>query len=323
MDSTKDQKKNAERLARVRENQRKSRARKQEYVNELEQRLAVYKEQAHQKDIEHRLVTQKVEAENRHLRALLGSLGVSSASVQQYLQEADTGANINRKVAIPAIQRIEGENPLSLSRRDVRRSNLLMAVPRVYKEEPETTELRAAVSSACSSTVVQPMDQPEAVRNACASTMVQPTEEREAVRSACAPTVVQPTEEREAVRSACAPTVVQPTEEREAVRSVCAPTAVQTTDQSPKQAPQEEDPALCGCRTDRENPETVSDEDVLNSTLCAIAEEMINQYNTKGIDVDEIRRRIWSGFRAGANGTGCRVQNHILFQVLDDISSDI
>ncbi|OQE86202.1 hypothetical protein PENNAL_c0021G06247 [Penicillium nalgiovense] len=144
MDSTKDQKKNAERLARVRENQRKSRARKQEYVNELEQRLAVYKEQAHQKDIEHRLVTQKVEAENRHLRALLGSLGVSSASVQQYLQEADTGANINRKVAIPAIQRIEGENPLSLSRRDVRRSNLLMAVPRVYKEEPETTELRAA-----------------------------------------------------------------------------------------------------------------------------------------------------------------------------------
>ena len=50
---------------------------------------------------------------------------------------------------------------------------------------------------------------------------------------------------------------------------------------------------------------------------------MINQYNTKGIDVDEIRRKIWSGFRAGANGTGCRVQNHILFQVLDDISSDV
>ncbi|OQE30427.1 hypothetical protein PENFLA_c003G05596 [Penicillium flavigenum] len=305
MDSTKDQKKNAERLARVRENQRKSRARKQEYVNELEQRLAVYKEQAHQKDIEHRLATQKVEAENRHLRALLGSLGVSSASVQQYLQEADTGANINRKVAIPAIQRVEGENPLSLSRRDARRSNLSMAVPRVYKEEPETTELPTAVSSACSSIVVQPMDQPEAARNACTSTVVQPTDQPEVARSACASTMVQSTEQREAVRSACAPAVMQP------------------TDQPPKQTPQEEDPALCGCRTDGENPETLSDEDVLNSTLCAIAEEMINQYNTKGVDVDEIRRRIWSGFRAGANGTGCRVQNHILFQVLDDISSDV
>ncbi|CAI7598206.1 unnamed protein product [Penicillium glandicola] len=250
MDPTKDQKKNVERLARVRENQRKSRARKQEYVNELEQRLAVCKEQAQQKDIEHRLATQKVEAENRHLKALLGSLGVSSASVQQYLQEADTGANTNRKVAIPAIQRVEGANPPSLSR-DTRRSHLSMAVPRVYKEESEATELPPAVNGTCASTVVQPTDQP------------------------------------------------------------------------PKQPPQEADPALCGCRSERQNPETVSDEDVLNSTLCAIAEEMINQYNTKGIDVDEIRRRIWSGFRAGANGTGCRVQNHILFQVLDDISSDV
>ena len=274
-------------------------------MNELEQRLAVYKEQAHQKDIEHRLATQKVEAENRHLRALLGSLGVSSASVQQYLQEADTGANINRKVAIPAIQRVEGENPMSLSRRDARRSNLSMAIPRVYKEEPETTELPAAVSSACSSTVAQPTDQAETVSSACTSTVVQPTDQPEVARSACASTMVQSTEQREAVRSACAPAVVQP------------------TDQPPKQTPQEEDPDLCGCGTDRENSDMVSDEDVLNSTLCAIAEEMINQYNTKGVDVDEIRRRIWSGFRAGANGTGCRVQNHILFQVLDDISSDV
>ena len=138
-----------ERLARVRENQRKSRARKQEYVNELEQRLAACKEQAHQKDIEHRLATQKVEAENRHLKALLGSLGVSSASVQQYLQEADTGANTNRKVAIPAIQRVEGENALSQPRRDTRRSNLSMAVPHVYKKESETTELPMAVNSTC------------------------------------------------------------------------------------------------------------------------------------------------------------------------------
>lgn len=243
-----------ERLARVRENQRKSRARKQEYVNELEQRLAACKEQAHQKDIEHRLATQKVEAENRNLKALLGSLGVPSASVQQYLQEADTGASTNRKVAIPAIpaiQRAEGGNALSRPYRDTRRSNLSMAVPRVCKKEPETTELPMAVNNICASTVVQP------------------------------------------------------------------------TDQLLKQTPQEEDPALCGCRSERQDPETVSDEDVLNSTLCAIAEEMINQYNTKGIDVDEIRRKIWSGFRAGANGAGCRVQNHILFQVLDDISSDI
>ncbi|KAJ5130893.1 uncharacterized protein N7515_006932 [Penicillium bovifimosum] len=255
MESTKDQKKNVDRLARVRENQRKSRARKQEHVKELEQRLAAFKEQAQQKDIEHRLATQKIEAENRHLKALLGSLGVSTASIQQYLQEAEEGANINRKVAIPAIQRAKGEDGLSLATRDTRSLNLSTAIPCALKDEAKTAELPTASKDTCASTVAQPTCQPSG-----------PTQQEEG---------------------------------------------------------KEKDPALCGCRDEREVPETVSDEDVLNSTLCAIAEEMISQYNTKGVDVDEIRRRIWSGFRAGANGTGCRVQNHILFQVLDDISGDI
>ncbi|KAJ5774390.1 hypothetical protein N7457_009286 [Penicillium paradoxum] len=243
--------KNVERLARVRENQRKSRARKQEYVKELEQRLAVCKEQAQQKDIEHRLATQKVDAENRHLKALLGSLGVSVASVQQYLQEAEAGTDTNRKVAIPAIQRLDGTKALYLAHPDTASSNLSIGPPRARKEEPKTAEPQITGNTTCSSTAVKSMDQPS------------------------------------------------------------------------KEPPQEKDPALCGCSAERQDPETASDEDVLNSTLCAIAEEMINQYNTKGIDVDEIRRRIWSGFRAGANGTGCRVQNHILFQVLDEISGDV
>jgi hypothetical protein len=243
-----------DRLARVRENQRKSRARKQEHVKELEQRLALCKEQAQQKDIEHRLATQKVEAENRHLKALLGSLGVSTASVQRYLQEAEAGASTSRKVAIPAIQRTKGEDGLSIAPRDTHSSNPSTAIPCAPKEELRRAELPTASKGTCASTVAEPACQPSGLT---------------------------------------------------------------------QQEGKEEDPALCGCRDERQVPETASDEDVLNSTLCAIAEEMINQYNTKGVDVDEIRRRIWSGFRAGANGTGCRVQNHILFQVLDDISGDV
>jgi hypothetical protein len=57
--------------------------------------------------------------------------------------------------------------------------------------------------------------------------------------------------------------------------------------------------------------------------MCAIADELINQYNTRGADMDEIRRKLWSGFRAGNSGDGCRVQNQILFQVLDEISNNI
>jgi hypothetical protein len=220
-----------DRLARVRDNQRKSRARKQEYVKELEQRLAVCKEEAQQKDIAHRLSMQKVEAENRHLKTLLESIGLSTGSVQKYLQDVDA-ANVNRKIAIPAIRRSENET---------HNLKLTVEMPRIYKD----SEIQPATTS-----------------------------------------------------------------------------NMESAAQSDEQKQEAEDPAFCGCRTERQDSIS-TDEDVLNSTLCAIAEEMINQYNTKGVDVDEIRRRIWSGFRAGANDTGCRVQNHVLFQVLDEISSDI
>lgn len=213
-----------ERLARVRDNQRNSRARKQEYVKELEQRLAACEEKAQQEDITHRLAMQKYEAENRHLRALLKKLGVSKDLMEQYLQHANT-ADIEGKIAIPAIQKST----------DSSGSKLSVEIPHVSKNaEPESTTTNRAASN-----------------------------------------------------------IVK----------------------------QEADPALCGCRDERQVAS--SDEDVLNSTLCAIAEEMITQYNTKGVDVEEIRQRIWSGFRAGVDGTGCRVQNHVLFQVLDDISGDV
>ncbi|OQD75170.1 hypothetical protein PENDEC_c008G03754 [Penicillium decumbens] len=97
--------KDFDRLARVRENQRKSRARKQEHTRDLEQQLAACKKQAQQKDIEYRLALQKMHAENRNLRTLLGSLGISAELIQQYVIVADQDTSVTRKVAIPAVQR--------------------------------------------------------------------------------------------------------------------------------------------------------------------------------------------------------------------------
>ena len=76
---------------------------------------------------------------------------------------------------------------------------------------------------------------------------------------------------------------------------------------------------VCGCEAMASWP---SNEDVLNTTLCAIADELITQYNTRGVDMEEIRRKLWAGFSKGlTTEEGCRVQNHILFQVLDEISN--
>lgn len=78
--------------------------------------------------------------------------------------------------------------------------------------------------------------------------------------------------------------------------------------------------SVCGCIADDESWPT--NDDILNTTLCAIAEELVNQYNTRGVDVTEIQKRLRAGFSKGlAEGEGCRVQNNILFEVLDEISN--
>ena len=83
-------------------------------------------------------------------------------------------------------------------------------------------------------------------------------------------------------------------------------------------------PQICNCPAGQEDSNLWSSEDdVLNTTLCAIAEDLISQYNARGADMDEIRQRLWAGFRKGKPGDGCRVQNNVLFQVLDEISNGI
>ncbi|KAJ5364159.1 uncharacterized protein N7496_009872 [Penicillium cataractarum] len=312
--------KNIERLARVRENQRKSRARKQEYVRELEQRLATFKNEAQQKDIQHRLASQKLEAENRHLRTLLGSLGISAELVQQYLQIADQGTAVNRKVAIPAMQRpvempvlspssSSETNPRSSSARASASSACSMATdgstPRETGGTPTSYTQIASAPNACAPIAPAP--------SACAPTACAPT--------ACAPSSCGPT--------GCTPVKVEPKEPQLLQQPLQEPSqqssqqssqqALQQPPQQPSIQPKLANPSLCDCSPGDAMAEC--DDDLLNTTLCSMAEELINQYNINGIDIEEIRKRLWAGFKAGARGDGCRVENQVLFQVLDEISN--
>ncbi|KAJ6079655.1 hypothetical protein N7467_009408 [Penicillium canescens] len=313
-----------DRLARVRDNQRKSRARKQQYVKELEQRLSVNETQAQQRDIEYRLAVQKVEAENRHLKTLLASLGVSNASVQQYLQVVEQRENTTQKIAIPAAQRREG---LDSPARCGSGPRLPVAIPRVYDNQVKTepTEQQssscgsvcgpAASNGSCGTTASNSVCGPQARNNACGRTSSNsyvPTSSNSAYGSTTSSNACGPS----ASKSAYGPT---------ASNSACAPKATEKSksNELSSHEPKVGDPDLCGCSLNGQEMVAATEDDLLNSTLCGIADEMINRYNTKGLDVEEIRRRTWSGFRAGANGTGCRVQNSVLFQVLDEISHDV
>lgn len=317
-----DSMKNIERLARVRENQRKSRARKQEYVRELEQRLATFKNDAQQKDIQHRLASQKLEAENRHLRTLLGSLGISAELVQQYLQLADQGTAVNRKVAIPAMQRP---------------AELPVLSPSSSETNPRSSSARASASSVCS-TATDGSTPRESGGTPTSYTPITyaPT--------ACAPlapasTTCAPT----CAPSRCAPNSCTPMKVEPEVMKVEAeePQPPQQPSQQPlqpsfeqpsqlpslepqQQAPTQSkraNPSLCDCSPGDAMPE--GDGDLLNTTLCGMAEELVNQYNISGVDIEEIRKRLWAGFKAGTRGEGCRVENQVLFQVLDEISNSI
>ncbi|RJE19027.1 hypothetical protein PHISCL_08640 [Aspergillus sclerotialis] len=218
--------KNLARLARIRENQRRSRAKKQEYVHELEQKLANFQEEARQKDVQHRLAVQKLTAENRKLRYLLSLSGLPSHAIEEYLRDVDEPA-MERKVAIPALSGNASHSPAA------------RPAGSEAREQPIPVETQGAAHD------VKELRQPRQCQS------------------------------------------------------------------------------VCDCPSTYDEDQWPADEDVLNTTLCAIADELISQYNTRGVDRAEIQRKLWDGFRKGLNtGEGCRVQNQLLFQVLDEISND-
>ncbi|OJK02837.1 hypothetical protein ASPACDRAFT_40150 [Aspergillus aculeatus ATCC 16872] len=239
----------ADRLARIRENQRKSRARKQAHTRELEQKLIFLQEQVRQKDVEHRLTVQCLDAENRRLRCLLLDVGLSSNAIEDYLNKTVDDPSPTQKIAIP-----------SLSRSGVKARPCRGRVQQTCRSE--TTPDTAGVSP--------PLDS-KPVNGVRESTVDLPGHPMK----------------------------------------------------NDREKPHGQ--SVCGCSPDETGsswPDSNSG-DVLNTTLCAIADELITQYNTRGVELDEIRRKLWAGFSRGlTTEEGCRVQNQILFQVLDEISNN-
>ncbi|KJZ79269.1 hypothetical protein HIM_01420 [Hirsutella minnesotensis 3608] len=73
-------------LARIRDNQRRSRARRREYVQELEQRLRLYELQGIEASTEVQMAARRVAEENKQLRELLNRHAVSDENISHFLQ---------------------------------------------------------------------------------------------------------------------------------------------------------------------------------------------------------------------------------------------
>ncbi|KAK5088723.1 hypothetical protein LTR05_002944 [Lithohypha guttulata] len=66
-------------------------------------------------------------------------------------------------------------------------------------------------------------------------------------------------------------------------------------------------------------PVRVADE---NSVLCSVAKQMIEQYNISPAEMKQVKLKLSQGFcRSAYPGSGCAVDNQVLFQVLNELSS--
>ncbi|EGX92857.1 hypothetical protein CCM_04229 [Cordyceps militaris CM01] len=78
-------------LARIRDNQRRSRARRREYLQELEQRLRLCELQGIEATTEVQVAARRVAEENRQLRQLLNKHGFSDDYIGRFLQAGIAG----------------------------------------------------------------------------------------------------------------------------------------------------------------------------------------------------------------------------------------
>jgi hypothetical protein len=77
-------------LARIRDNQRRSRARRKEYLQELEARLRQCELQGIEASSEIQMAARRVADENKKLRGLLAQHGVADDTIETYLQTSPT-----------------------------------------------------------------------------------------------------------------------------------------------------------------------------------------------------------------------------------------
>ncbi|KAJ9254085.1 hypothetical protein DTO195F2_6841 [Paecilomyces variotii] len=320
--------KKRQRLARIRENQRKSRARKQEYIQELEHNLSVCKKQAHQQDINNRISIQKLEVENAKLRQLLSRLGVAPPSVDEYLRGEDNPI-VAQKVAIPALRRPEVNiqaAPVE-SKSGCRTASQPPPQPTSQRplnlHESITEAAKSLQSLASSMAAIEANKKPACQQGPCQQPRPREQEslqpEQSQQKGSCCGQIQPQQSQPEQPRTEPPQTEQPQTEQPHTTPPVESPKSEEACDCPP--AVEE----LCGCPPSEGVPESwPSGDAVLNTTLCSVAGELISQYNTRGVDLTEIRKKLWAGFRKGSSAEeGCRVQNQVLFEILNEISGNL
>ena len=266
---------------RIRDNQRRSRARRQEYLADLERRLRESHSLCREADLQKAAVSD-LQRENGHLRHLLNMSGVTSDVVETFLRQNAT----------------KGDGPGNdgfSSGRQLKPKLPLLTVPAFEPSPASSIESRSASAQSYGKPTTPLYDPSMGVAGGQGMYT-------------------------EAKLCTADPSRLQGNDPRSAL-AVDINWLFDVAAGRQAEASQQDSGFLC-CDSFLLPANGALLEDDRNAILCSVARDLIYQYNIPPRDMDAIKLRLATGFsRPSTPDAGCRVNNQLLFEVLNEIQA--
>lgn len=272
---------NKSKQERIRDNQRRSRARRQEHLADLEKRLSDCHSTCREADLQ-REAFRDLQQENARLRELLALSGLDSAWIESQVRQRDNQPQDSKsslrslKPKIRINDQGDSLGSAQLASKEASASPFL-DLGTAGEDDPEHDFISAAnVSQFATVLNMQYLQADSCLSDGSSS-----------------------------ARGGCCPRASS-----EEQTQATGPSHTETT-------------SFC-CDTFHVSPNGPLLKSSENTILCSVAKEMIDQYNVNSQNMDLIKARLSMGFsRPTFPGQGCRVNNQLLFDVLNEISSNL
>lgn len=279
---------------RIRDNQRRSRARRQEYLADLERRLAEAQLTCREADIQ-RASFLELQIENARLRELLTLAGVNDQFVTSYVSQALAQSGQFPQSNDPALRQLKPK----------------INIPEIPRVLPTTLASPIATTSAA---VTAPIQAPRR-----SSMALMPT-------SSTLPSIGASTTTNTTAATPYLSTSfpVQPTQPHSQGQ-----TPVQNNTRPSNYTWQFQPPPATLSRHDHEHrcmvfnipataPVRVADN---NSIPCSVAKQMLEQYHLSDPEMNLIKAKLARGLCVPADpATGCAVDNQVFFKILEELN---
>lgn len=277
---------------RIRDNQRRSRARRQEYLADLERRLSECQLSAREADLQ-RSAFIELQIENTRLRELLALAGVNEQFVDHYVSQAVSQAAHFPNESNPALRQLKPKiTPVdpgrTLSSSSLPPPNRQQLSPQqlASRSDPQIPTIPTTADGVTPHT-------PAMSYTSSSGYQISPMP------------MNNPTTFDWRYQSGRSTPIQHPSHQSQHMQA--------------QQFRHQSDVLICDTfGIPARNVPTIADE---TSVLCSVAKQMIEQYNIPPAEMEQVKIKLSEGFcRPAYEGGSCCVQNSKLFEVLNELS---